>query len=99
MTEVISTFLKPTTFKSAHYLEFVRQHSCFLCGTKYPCHAHHVSLGKNMMGGKPPDTHAIPLCWTCHFQVHNGALGLDTNDAMRTIINLLTEYLTDEREA
>ena len=32
---------------------------------------HHEGLGLNMMGGKSPDSHALPLCGACHRERHD----------------------------
>jgi len=58
--------------------------------------AHHEGLGANMQGGKPPDSHAVPLCGRCHSKRH-ASDWIDWNvghvDIKMTIIRLLTEYL------
>ena len=84
---------KPKTFRSEGYLEFIRTHPCLECGDPKTV-AHHESLGQNMMGGKPPDTHAVPLCVACHDMRHHiGAENFWSRDVRMAIIQLLTEYL------
>ena len=71
-------FPKPKTYRSERYLDFVREHTCLMCGAPSNClkkpenniAAHHESLGMNYQGGKPPDTHAVPLCHRCHQKRH-----------------------------
>lgn len=53
--------------------------SCILCSTT-PTQTHHI-LSKGTMG-KSPSTHnhinLVPLCITCHAQVHSGQIARDT---------------------
>jgi len=86
---------KPKTFRSDKYLVFIREHPCLVCGNPRTV-AHHEGLGKNIMGGKPPDSHAVPLCSACHSEYHNGGpAGFWARDVRMEIIGLLTEYLQD----
>lgn len=91
------TFPKPKTFRSERYLAFIRRHPCVICGNPETV-PHHVSLGQNMQGGKPPDSHCVPLCISHHDEHGPGG----TNDRFwdrynidpaREIIKLLTEYV------
>ena len=97
---------KPKTFRSESYLAFVREHHCEIClkpSNERPkpdnnILAHHESLGKNMQGGKPPDSHAVPLCWYCHGYRHGLSWkGWDNEyiNIERVVIRLLTEYLQE----
>jgi len=57
---------------------------------------HHEGLGMNMIGGKPPDTHAVPLCTICHAVYHNmGPMFWNGVDVKMEIIKLVTEYLKE----
>ena len=111
MTAIIMPFPvtpKPKTYHAEKYLAFVRKHDCLMCGLpsnqlSKPDNniiAHHESLGLNMMGGKPPDSHAVPLCGGCHSKRH-APDWIDWNvghvDIKMAVIKLLTEYL-QERE-
>lgn len=88
---------KPQTYRNPDYLEFVRQHHCCMCGSKtIGIVAHHEGLGKNMMGGKPPDTHAVPLCAVCHQLRHHMGKGFwESIDIKMVIIELLTEWIEE----
>ena len=55
--------------RAGHYLAFVRQLSCVLCGDDPPNDPHHV--GKHAMGRKTDDYRAIPLCRRCHDRLHS----------------------------
>ena len=63
--------------------------------------AHHEGLGDNMQGGKPPDSHTVPLCPMCH-AIRHGLGWTDWEDhniyIQAVIIKLLTEYLQMEGE-
>ncbi len=87
-------FPKPHTYRSKKYLAFIRTKNCLVCGNPETV-AHHEGLGGNMMSGKPPDSHTVPLCWDCHGKL--GWQGTDTFwkrfDIKFEIIKLLTEYL------
>ena len=75
----------------------MREHRCLICDTPLDIIAHHEGLGQNMMGGKPPDTHCIPLCTRCHAHRHGSAwMGVVEypRDVRQVIINLLTEFLS-----
>lgn len=96
---------KPKTFRSEKYLEFIRKHKCLMCD--FPSNelpkpdnnivAHHEGLGLNMQSGKPPDSHAVPLCMRCHGKRH-APDWVDWNvghvDIKMATIRLLTEYLS-----
>jgi len=89
---------KPKIFRSKKYLDFIRRHPCLICGNPNTV-AHHESLGRNAMGSKPPDSHAVPLCNECHQRRH--AHGVQSFwggwDVKMYIIDLLSEYLGEER--
>lgn len=94
---------KPKTFRSKPYLAFVRKHKCLVCHSLAGIVAHHEGLGLNMQGGKPPDSHCVPLCLQCHIFRHSLEWeGWDKEcvDIKMVIIKLLTEYLQEgENEA
>ena len=88
--------MKP--YRSEKYKAWIRKQPCASCGRPpqhYPIHAHHEPLGKNSVGGKPPDTHLLPLCYECHAKRHNqGPAFLNSVlDVKMTIIHHLTRYL------
>ena len=66
----------PTKVRSAKeggdpvYLDWIRSLDCCGCNTKPPCHPHH-STGAGM-GLKSSDREAMPLCWRCHRDFHDG---------------------------
>ena len=96
MTFIGGMFSNTKTFRSQEYLAFIRDHRCLRCGITGLMVAHHEGLGKNMMGGKPPDSHTVPLCPICHAIRHSlaweswEAWNIDVKMA---IIKLLTEYI------
>ena len=55
----------------AHLLE-IKTRPCCVCGAQWPpvaILAHHITGAG--MSQKTPDNWAIPLCWTCHTDLHN----------------------------
>ena len=61
---------KPTTWKSAKYLKFVRNQPCIICGWK--AEVHHVRQSRNSgIGNRPNDTWALPLCRLHHSEAHH----------------------------
>ena len=67
---------KQKTWRSDKYLKFVREQDCVNCGIPANVNgmdAHHITggnLGKGM-GSKISDSHVLPLCRSCHNQVHS----------------------------
>jgi len=106
---MVAPFFKIPVFRSEPYLAFIREHKCIWCGLpsnglKKPNNniiAHHEGLGLNKQSGKPPDSHAVPLCGRCHDKRHGfGWLDWDYEniDIKMVIIRLLTEYLSNEEK-
>lgn len=64
---------KQKTFRSRKYLDWVKTLPCRNCGAVFEIDPHHLtSLG--LMGGagtKAPDTMVMPLCRTCHTDMHD----------------------------
>ena len=93
-------FPKPKTFRSKPYLAFVRKHPC-LVSDQLGAVVHHESLGQNYMGGKPPDTHGVPLLQKYHDLLNAPGhipreMWEEWNiDPRIEIIKLLTEYLQE----
>lgn len=86
-------FPKPHTYRSKKYLAYIRTKKCLVCGSPETV-PHHEGLGLNMMGGKSPDSHAVPLCSKHHAGYHNiGPKFWDMVDIKMEIIKLVTEYL------
>jgi len=57
--------------------------------------SHHCRhLGSGGMALKPPDYHCIPLCSTCHNNVHRHGIGC-LNIDMEYILNSINGYLID----
>ena len=51
------------------YLKWVRTLPCCHCGA--PSEAHHlIGVGMGIMGSRASDIHAVPLCRSCHTEVH-----------------------------
>ena len=94
-------FPKIVYWKSKRYLKWISQKSCIACMQPGPVDPHHVSLMTNIVGGKPPDSHAVPLCRRCHGQLEDYYLGENMywEDAgisiERIILRYITEYLMD----
>ena len=56
--------------KSKKYLDFVRTLPCCHCGT-LPAEPHHIiGIGDGAMGRTASDLHTMPLCRSCHSEVH-----------------------------
>jgi hypothetical protein len=89
-------------WRSAKYLALVRLQPCCapVCRDKAE-HAHH--FGKRFGGGgigcKPHDSFTVPLCATCHHEIHQrGTLGSWSTEETETFfareaLRLLTLYL------
>lgn len=93
---------KPKTYRSKPYLTFIRGHECLLCRSPAGIIAHHEGLGQNYQGGKPPDSHCVPLCLDCHLYRHGlDWISWEAEDIYveREIIKLLTEYLQEGENA
>ena len=92
--EMIEPIPKPHTYRSNKYLDFIRSKRCIICGNPETI-AHHESLGRNAMGSKPPDHHAMPLCTICHNSRHNiGArIFWSGYDVKMIVLDLIGEYL------
>ena len=52
------------------YLRNVRALPCVICH-RQPCEAHHPIFGRYSQK-RAPDEMAIPLCWSCHRELHAG---------------------------
>jgi hypothetical protein len=86
-------------YRSPEYLAYIRRQPCAAC--HLPANftdPHHEPLGETYMGGKPHDTHAIPLCRSCHNIRHEeGPEWLEKIlDVKKLIIRLLTRYLLEK---
>lgn len=63
--------LKVRRFESSKYLAAIRKLPCAHCGAS-GCDAHHligVGVG-GAIGSKASDLFAVPLCRTCHTELH-----------------------------
>jgi hypothetical protein len=93
---------KLVAFRSENYRAWLKQQPCVVCHRPAinPSHAHHEPLGENFVGGKPPDTHGMPLCGECHYDRHQyGAKWLDSLiDPKMTIIKHITRFLSEGRQ-
>ena len=77
--------------KNAKYLSFIRQQPCCVCHSTLDIHAHHENLGYGIMGGKVNDTRAIPMCFKCHKDRHDG--NLSSWQFFHSPERLIIEYL------
>jgi hypothetical protein len=97
----IKSYFKTPTFKSEHYLNYIRSLDCVSCNNKLnPVEAHHEGLGIKAYGSKKsiPDSFSIPLCIECHVpKRHTWGYVTFWNkvnlDPKMIIIDNLTEYL------
>lgn len=55
--------------RAPHYMAFVRQLNCCICGAPPPSEPHH--FGPRGIGQKTDDYRTVPLCRRCHDQQHN----------------------------
>lgn len=78
------------------YLDWIRQQDCAACGAVGPSEAHHF-IGEFHVGGmgmKAPDWMAMPLCRTCHQDMHESgkyARSAQREAFIRTIIRAFEE--------
>jgi|TARA_R110000796_G_scaffold198469_1_gene314803 hypothetical protein len=56
-----------------YYLKKIRELNCSACGQEgfYGVQAHH-NTNRTGLGGKAPDIESMPLCYTCHYDLHFG---------------------------
>lgn len=82
------------TFRSEKYKAWLRLQACVICN-RQAGFVHHEPLGENYVGGKPPDTHGLPVCVECHNDRHQyGADWLEGFvDVKMAIIRLITCFL------
>jgi hypothetical protein len=69
------------------YLAWIREKPCFNCGITVGVEAHHLRMGGDGIGQKPPDDRCIPLCGVkgnnCHGLAHlKGNLALEYDIAI-----------------
>ena len=73
------------TRRSKAYLRHVRQTPCLACRSPYPS-AHHLQrVGGKGMALKTDDKWAVPLCHTCHMDLHQGGRSEDLWWALKGI--------------
>lgn len=61
-------------FRSKKHLDYVRRLDCMICKTNYSVQAHHLLKpwkGQRGMGMKSSDYNVVPLCHTCHRELHD----------------------------
>jgi len=75
--------------RAPHYLAFVRQLPCCVCGSPEPNDPHH--WGPRGMGSKTDDFRTVPLCRRCHDRIHDGRD--QCKDFNARIVNTLVKYL------
>jgi hypothetical protein len=58
-------------WRSPKYLAWVRTLPCCVCGGLAEAAHHLIGVGgQGGMGTKAPDSHAMPVCSTCHRKIH-----------------------------
>ena len=66
------SFFKSKPYRDKAYLKWVSEQPCSCCGldddTTVPHHL--IGVGNGVMGGKADDLEAMPLCFTCHSNIH-----------------------------
>lgn len=66
----ISRF-KEKKIRSRKHLDKVRKLPCLVCGSPAPNHAHHIQFSEHRgFGQKVGDQYTVPLCGTCHHELH-----------------------------
>lgn len=85
---------------STAYLEFIRAQPCVVCG-RIPCQPHHVRThGNHGVGKKPGDHFCIPLCPTCHRNVHQyGAITYLGHLEITGVFETLQRRFTDVQKS
>lgn len=76
--------------RAPHYLAFVRQQACCLCGAPPPSDPHHC--GPRGAGQKTDDYRVAPLCRDCHEAVHRAGR-MHTPRVKEKIVDTLVRYL------
>lgn len=61
------TLQKPERERSNTYLSYIRSRACCVCG-EHPAEPHHIDRGG--VGTKGSDYHTIPVCRSCHDEIH-----------------------------
>jgi len=82
-------------WRSEKYIAFVRRLSCANCGKAGQSEAHHL-IGLAGIGGtgtKAADQFAIPLCRSCHDDLHQARIPLD--DQWRWLVRTLERGFND----
>ena len=66
------SLFKVKPYRSKKYLKWVAGLPCANCGTEDgTVIAHHlIGVGQGKMGGKASDKDSMPLCYTCHAEIH-----------------------------
>lgn len=57
--------------RSIEYLNFVRSHTCVVCGARGVDAHHLIGHGQHGMNSKASDFLAIPMCRNHHSELHN----------------------------
>lgn len=60
----------PKPIRDRRHLAFVAGLWCLCCG-RQPCQAHHVRIGAYQLGKRQCDSRVVPLCPTCHSNLHS----------------------------
>jgi len=66
------SFFKNKPYRNKKYLKYVSSLWCAGCGADSETNvAHHlIGVGQGKMGGKASDKDVMPLCYTCHADIH-----------------------------
>jgi len=54
------------------YTDYIKTLTCCHCQSPNTEPHHIIAVGMGKMGGKSHDIHSMPLCRTCHSEVHLG---------------------------
>jgi len=82
--------------KNKKYLDFIRKQKCCLCGNPN-VDSHHVrsfipTRFKGGTGLKPFDLMTVPVCRSCHLELHGGR---ELENAHYIIIENLCQYINE----
>lgn len=72
-------FTRPLPERDNHYLDYIREQPCIICGQQHRSHAHHIRDTRTAgQAIKSPDWYTVPLCPQCHMNVAHGTGFKDT---------------------
>jgi len=82
--------------RAKHYLAFIRERPCIVCGSQVTIDPHHH--GRHAMGEKTDDYRCVPLCHYHHMTYHDRGFagdleGWSDEDFLEHTVRLLVLYL------